>query len=211
MSVHEYLLSYGRTGEFGRFRPDRPMNCRRGDRAVVRSHRGLELAQVLCVATPGHARVLPNTTVGQFLRLATADDEQTAIAVESLGHALFTDAQRLAGQLSLSMTILDAEVLLDGEHAILHHVSRGDFDERPLVSSLAKTHGLHIRLHRLSGIAIEESEHEGCGRPGCGEESGGCGSCSSGGCSSCGVTKHEETAHFAALREQMERKRTPLL
>ena len=52
---HEYLLSYGTAGDFGRFRPTRPLTCRRGDRAVVRSARGLELGVVLCEAQPGHA------------------------------------------------------------------------------------------------------------------------------------------------------------
>src|SRR5262249_31190894 len=95
MIVQEYLLSYGSMGDFGRFRPAAPLACRRGDRAVVRSHRGLELAAVLCPATPGHAHFLPNTTVGQFLRLAGPDDLVRAEEVRQRGHRLFEDGRRL--------------------------------------------------------------------------------------------------------------------
>src|SRR5207248_1796316 len=76
----EYLLGYGLRGDFGRFRAARPLACRRGDRAVVRSHRGLELAEVLCPARPGHAAFLPNTSVGELLRLAAPEDEAAAAA-----------------------------------------------------------------------------------------------------------------------------------
>jgi hypothetical protein len=213
MTLSEYLLSYGCTGEFGRFHPVRPLTIGRGERAVIRSHRGLELGQVLCPATPGHARVLPNTTVGQLLRIATTEDEQAAEHAQLRGHELFTDARRLAGELSLPLEVLDAEVLLDGEHSILHHLPWDEFDERELVSRLSKRHALHVRLHSLRGSLepAEEQEHEGCGRPGCGREAGGCGSCSSGGCSSCGVAGQDTQAYFAALREQMHSHRRPLL
>src|SRR5262245_52781108 len=165
MTVQEYLLSYGSTGEFGRFHPVRPLTCRRGDRAVVRSHRGLELAHVLCPATPGHARVLPNTTVGQLLRVATPDDAAAADRARTWGHHVFTDARRLAVELSLPLEVLDVEVLLDGEHAILHHLSWADFDERQLVSALSKTHTLHLRLHTLRTDPDPADDHAGCGRP----------------------------------------------
>ena len=71
MNGLEYLLSYGRLGDFGRFRAGKPLTCRRGDRAVVRTHRGLEVGEVLREATPVHATFLPNTSVGQLVRLLT--------------------------------------------------------------------------------------------------------------------------------------------
>src|SRR5262245_60125950 len=101
MNVQEYLLSYGASGEFGRFRPLKYLTCRRLDRAVVRSHRGVEIAQVLCVATPGHAQFLPNTTVGQHLRLATTEDEHAADLARTRSQQVFADARRLAAELEL--------------------------------------------------------------------------------------------------------------
>jgi hypothetical protein len=210
MNELEYLLSYGQLGDFGRFRAVRPLACRRGDKAVVRSHRGLELAEVLQPATSRHAHFLPNTTVGQLLRLAGADDEATAARMAARGRVLLARGVGLIGELRLALDLLDVEVLLDGEHAVLHCLKSGDDDVRPLVSTLSREFALHIVLQDLTQKSTTEEDH-GCGREGCG--GGNCGSCGSGGgCSTCGAAKPEEvTAYFAGLRTQMEQSRVPLL
>jgi cell fate regulator YaaT (PSP1 superfamily) len=212
---HEYLLSYGCLGDFGRFHSARPVNCRRGQHAVVHSHRGVELAVVLCPATPGHAHYLPNTTVGPLLRLATPEDEEAARRMHERGDRLFADARRLAADLGLPLEVIDAEVLLDGEQAVLHYFRGGEFDERDLVSKLAHQHDLRVALHDLSHGPHEEEDHGGCGRTGCGRtEGGGCSTCGSGGgCSTCGAAKPDDVrAYFAALREKMAAEhRKPLL
>lgn len=212
----DYLVSYGAVGDFGRFRPVRPLVCARGDRAVIQSPRGLELGVVLCETSAGHARFLPNTSAGQLLRRATADDEETAAQMRQRGHGLFENSRRLAVELALPLEILDAEVLLDGRQAILHFLHWAECDERPFVSTLAHRHDLHVALHSLSLPRQEqEADESGCGRPDCGRGEGGCSTCSSGGgCSSCGTGKPADMkAYFAGLREKMTpaQGRTPLL
>jgi hypothetical protein len=62
--------------------------------------------------------------------------------------------------------------------------------------------------------ADDAEEHHGCGREGCGRQAGGgCSTCGAGGgCGSCGAASPQDVqAHFAQLREQMERRRTALL
>jgi hypothetical protein len=214
MNDIEYLISYGLAGDFGRFRAPRPLPCRRGARVVVRSHRGVEVGSVLRPATPRHAAFLPNTTVGQLLRGVTPDDEQTLGAMRERGRRLCERAAALAYELALPLAVLDAEVLLDGEHAALHLVRDGAGDVRPLVSTLSREFGLHIEIADLAhAVAEEEEEHHGCGREGCGREGGGCGSCGTGGgCGSCGTKAEPDmTAYFAQLREQMESRRVGLL
>jgi hypothetical protein len=214
MTDLEYLASYGLTGDFGRFRSARPLPCQRGDRAVVRSARGLEIAEILRPAAPLHATFLPNTTVGQLLRLASPEDEQTAESMARRAGQLFEGAGNLAGELALPLALLDAEVLLDGQHGVLHVVRFAECDVRPFVSALAREFDLQITLtdlaHPLQGAEpeAEEEEDHGCGS--CG--SGGCGrGCGSGGCGTCGsADPHDVRAYFADLRTQMER-RTPLL
>jgi hypothetical protein len=206
MDTLEYLLSYGQRGDFGRFRAARPLACRRGDRAVVRSHRGLELAEVLCPARPGHATFLPNTSVGELLRLATPADEESAARMRTRGQELFGRAAALAAALGLPLEVLDAEVLLDGRHADLHHLRWADCDVRPLVSALSREFDLYLTLTDLSGPAAAA---QGCGREGCG--GGNCGSCGSGGCATCGSSAGDVQAYFAELRERMARGRTALL
>src|SRR4051812_46270763 len=121
--VHrEYLLSFGVLGDFGRFHSVTGLTCRRGQRVVVRTARGLEMATVLGDARPGHARFLPNTTVGQLLRLTTPDDEQPERQRRDDARHLFEESRLLAESLELPIEIIDAEVLLDGEHAVLHYL-----------------------------------------------------------------------------------------
>src|SRR5262249_2394204 len=145
---------------------------------------------------------------GQLLRLASEQDEQNAQSMKARAGNIFSDGRDLAKDLGLPIELLDVEVLLDGEHAVLHHLRWAECDMRPFVSTLSKRHDLHIELQDLSHI------DEGCGKPNCGRGEGGCSSCgTNGGCGSCGSHGASELqAYFAGLREQMiARKRTPLL
>jgi len=213
MTHQEYLLSYGVLGDFGRFFPALPFACRRSQRAVVRSHRGLELATVLGEARPGHAAFLPNTTVGSLLRLATPEDDVLAMRRRLEARRLADEARALVAQLELPVEVLDAEMLLDGEQAVVHHVRWAEFDPRDFVSKLSRTCDAHITLLDLTGgapaRADDEAEEKGCGRPDCGSEAGGgCGS--GGGCSTCGLHNTSELKkYFAGRREQMEHGERP--
>jgi cell fate regulator YaaT (PSP1 superfamily) len=211
IATGEYLVSYGTSGEFARFRSTPPGEFQRGDRVVVRSHQGLELGVVLCPAQAEHAPFLSRTALGELLRPVTDFDDKQAQQVERLGQRVFADAQGLARQLELPLEILDIEILLDGQQAIVHHLRQVDCDYRDLVSALSKKYDLHIRMNNL---ALPKEETIGCGEPNCGQLTGGCQSCGSGGCSTCGkgVKKEEVAAHLLALRQLMEqRNRTSLL
>jgi hypothetical protein len=207
----EFLLSYGRLGDFGRFRSARPLACRRGDRAVLRTHRGTEVGEVLREATPHHAAFLPNTSVGQLIRLFTPDDEQDLVRSRERGQALFVRAAAAGRELELPLEVIDAEVLFDGKHGVLHLLRWEECDVRPFVSSLSREFDLHIALADLAGKPAVEEEPAGCGREGCG--GGNCSSCGSGGgCSTCGSHKPEAVQeYFAGLREKMEERRVTLL
>jgi cell fate regulator YaaT (PSP1 superfamily) len=211
----EYLVSYGKAGDFGRFRPVRSLSCRRGDRAVLRTSRGREMGTVLCEARQGHALFLPNTSVGEILRLANPEDQELLDRLGERAQRLLADGRRLAGEMQLPVELLDVEILLDGEHAILHHLRWLECDVRPLVSTLSRAFQLHIMLEVMSTPpADSEDEVHGCGKPNCGKEDGGsCASCGTGGgCSSCGLARTEVQAYFAGLREQMAgQRRMPLV
>ena len=145
-------------------------------RAVIRSHRGVEAGTVLCSATPRHARYLPNTTVGQFLRPDFARGRAEARLLRQRGQEVLQRAALLAGQLRLPLEWLDGEMLLDGEHVVLHHLRGGECDVRPLVSTLSREFALHVLLQDLARPvepAPAEDEEHGCGRENCG--SGNCG------------------------------------
>ena len=213
--TREYLVSYGTSGEFARFRTVALAEFQRGDRVVVRTSQGLELGVVMCPAQPEHAPFLSRTSLGELLRPLTECDEKQAEQVDRLGQRVFADAQGLARQLELPLEILDIEILLEGQQAIVHHLRQVDCDYRDLVSALSRKYDLHIRMNNL---ALPKEETIGCGLPNCGQLTGGCQSCGNGsdggGCSTCGKSakKEDVAAHLLALRQLMEqRNRTPLL
>jgi cell fate regulator YaaT (PSP1 superfamily) len=209
ITQQDYLIGYGVLGDFGCFPAVTPLACRRGEPVVVRSPRGVELGTVLGPAGPGHAAYLANRATGQLLRLATPADLANADERRRQGHCFVAEARRLAADLGLPVEVLDVEILLDGEHAVVHLVHWDDFDPRPFVSTLSRTHAVHIALEDLTRSAAHAESAQGCGRPGCGQASGGCaseGGCgTSHGCASCGLKGAVDLkAYFAKLRRQME-------
>jgi cell fate regulator YaaT (PSP1 superfamily) len=211
MEAEEYLASFGLSGAFGRFRTAAPLYLRRGERVVVKGPRGVEIAEILCPATPRHARFLPNTSVGQLLRRLTPADEQTESEMRLRAQQLFDRGGRLAAEMGLPLLLLDVEVLLDGEHAVLHQLRDEAADVRPFVRALAREFAMQITLVDLG--RRHSDEPSGCGRPDCKRrEDGGCNTCGSGGCGSCGSAQPKDVElYFAQLREQMECQRTALL
>ncbi len=209
MANLEYILGYGLAGDFGRFRSAAPLSLARGERAVIRTDRGLEMGQVLRPARPRHATFLPNTTVGQLLRPTSPEDEDRAEKMGARADEILAEGTALIETLGLPLALLDAEVLLDSEHALLHYLHWDECDIREWVSRMSRRFEMHVALIDRTAPAAAEEDH-GCGSCGSGE---GCGICGSGGgCGSCGSAKPEETqAYFAGLREQMERQRVPLL
>jgi hypothetical protein len=212
----EYLVSYGKSGAFGRFAPATALGCLRGDTVVVQSQRGLELGVVLCPATPRQARLLGKACVGVLLRQATPQDTAAAGRLDALGQLLFADGCRLAAELGIAVGVLDVEVLLDGRHAVVQHLSPDSLDPTPFAETLSRRHDVTVLLENLAtplGEPVVDEAAGGCGKPGCGRASGsGCTSCGTGGCSSCGAGKVAMTAYFAHLRSKMEAKhRVPLV
>jgi hypothetical protein len=206
MNDPEYLVGYGVRGEFGRFRAPAALTVQRGDRVVVRGPRGVEIGTVLRPATRRHAALLPDAPAGTLLRVAGPDDEAQAERLGVQAGALLERAGRLAAELGLPLEPLDAELLLDGEHAVLHHLRWDDADLEPFARALEVEYRLHLTLSDLTG---PREEAAGCGS--CGTGGHGCGDCGSGGCGACGSVRPDEVQeYFAGLRQKMEQ-RLPLL
>ena len=209
MANADYLVTFGLAGDFGRFRAGMALDLRRGSRVVVRTERGLELGQVLRSATDRHARFMPGAAVGELLRRAGPDDEAQARRMKERAALLLERGEARIAEQGIPVALLDAEVLLDGQHALLHLVRWGECDLRELVRPLSVE--MELAITPAERGAPAPAEAPGCGD--CGSGGGGCGDCGSGGgCGTgCGSARPEEvTAYFAELREKMER-RVPLL
>src|SRR5262245_42757169 len=181
----EYLVSYGLTGELGRF--GGPAGLRRGTRVVIRTARGVEIGEVLRPASARLGALMGDAPAGEVLRATTEDDERQAAE----------QAARAAELLEGLPEALDCEVLLDGRTAVLQFAGAAA-GLRERAATLATSAGLTLSVYD-AGTAAEEG---GCGSCGSG---GGCGS---GGCSTgCGGETSEVRAYFASLRTRMEETR----
>ena len=213
MAAEGYFVHYGRSGFVGRFMSADPPELERGDRAVVRTPRGVEIGTVLCAATDRFARHLDARSGGDLIRAVTPADDGEAERLSDLGSRLL-EAADAAG---LPVAFADAEPLLDGP-VILHAIPLSACDADPLLADLSARFGVPVQFFDVSRTPAEKDVPEPaptCGKPDCGT-GGGCstGGCSTGGCSRGAVKSADElTSYFADLRAKMEAAgigRTPL-
>ncbi|NBR05358.1 MAG: hypothetical protein EBT92_06265 [Planctomycetes bacterium] len=187
----EYLIRYGKAGEFGRFRAQKPLQLFKGDLVIIETHRGQETGEILSPSTPMIAKFLPNTTVGKLYGTLTAQDDSQIQSNHSKSSHIVEAAKNISLVLALQVSILDVELLFDGKHAVLHLATSPKTDVRDLVSKLSQDFDLHIYVENIS----QQEENAGsCGSGNCGSKEGGCGSCSSGGCGSCATGKQKKPA-----------------
>jgi hypothetical protein len=215
-TTSEFLVSHGCTAALTRCRDGDSLLPNHGESVVIRSARGLELGEVLC-PVDGSLAPLPLTT-GDILRRATQDDRLRSEIHRHRGQQILSDAQHLIEQMQLPLVPLDADILLDGENAVLQVLCWEHCTLTPFLEELRSRQGLLITLQDQSRPA---DEHGGgcseCGSAGgcgsCGESGCGAGGCGSGSCSSGKFDNPEElTRYFASLREQMlAHERVPLL
>ncbi|MFQ3593639.1 MAG: hypothetical protein SNJ82_10725 [Gemmataceae bacterium] len=205
---NEYVVSYGLTGELGRF--PGPEGLQRGDRVVVDTPRGREIGEILRLASARLRQWLGSWAQGAIVRRSTPEDEAEAQRQRQRAEA-FRDA--LPG-------LLDAEILLDGQAIYVQAAGPQLPQLQVQATQLAEQWGLRLTLYN-AGLPLPSPQDEtGCGSGGCG--SGGCGSggCGSGGCGSgsleeksgcnpghCGGERSEVRAYFASLRQRMEHSR----
>jgi cell fate regulator YaaT (PSP1 superfamily) len=198
----EYLVRYGKAGEFGRFHAQKPLQLLKGDLVIIETHRGKETGEILSPSTPIIAKFLPNTTVGKLYGTLTDQDDSQVQLNHAKSSLIIEAAKSIALTSALPVSILDAELLFDGKHAVLHLATSPKTDVRDLISKLSNDFDLHIYVENITQPNQDDDHDESlvedagsCGSGNCGSKEGGCGSCSSGGgCGSCSTTKEKKPA-----------------
>lgn len=195
----EYLVRYGKAGEFGRFRAQKPLQLFKGDLVLIETHRGKETGEILSPSSPTIAKFLPNTTVGKLFSTLSPQDDSLSQLNHLKSSLIFEAAKKISLDLALPVMIVEAELLFDGKHAVLHLLTSPKTDVRDLVSKLSQDFDMHIYVENISQPQEEEklAEDDGtssCGSGKCGSKESGCGTCSSGGCGSCSTTKEKKPA-----------------
>jgi len=167
------LVRYGRIPEVARCRFPGDLPIARGQRVVIRTHRGLELASVveLVRRRPDDAE---ETVSLEVVRVASPDDEAAARTLASRLQQDFGPWQERMTEWKLDLQLIDLEVTLDGEKLILYVLNdRGPECTKLALQAAAGGFGV-IEVQPVSAegfLAAPKPESGG----GCGSGGGGCG------------------------------------
>jgi hypothetical protein len=200
---HTYLIRYGVMSQVGRFTalPGCDAPFERGQVVVIKSHRGLELGEVLishdCPAPargggnhpPGRpagddSTPAPSVDRPHVLRLAGLEDLARSERAQEMRSSRFTLCQRVLEQGNWPWELIDVEPLLDGRATVLHYLGPQHLDVASLRARFRVACDLEVVLEPagtdLEGDASHEHAHQDGGQAGCGScdfgAGGGCGS-----------------------------------
>lgn len=174
----QFFVRIGALGEIRLARALAPLQ--RGQRVVVRSPRGIELAEVVSQRQNEGEIAGGDASAYRILRPTSTTDE---LLISRLARykrdAIETCRERLR-QLGSEVTLLDVDQLLDGGTLLMHFLGTLDDAAQEIAGEIAQKYESIVRTNHLSELL-----REGCG-PECGTTAG-CGSQGAcGGCNGCG-------------------------
>lgn len=171
----QYLVRYGALDQIAAFSAADKTRFFRGNAAICRTNRGLEVGEIITEADPVSEA---SDFAGVILRRMTPQDELIQTRLKKDRDRAIEDCQKLLDQFNSDAVILDVEQLFDGNSIFFYFL--GDTTEIPAIVTdrLAEVYESRVKFKQFTEAAIA-----GCG-PDCGTESAsGCSSKS--GCSTC--------------------------
>ncbi len=207
-----YLLRYGLMRQVGRFSSSVPLE--RGQAVVIRSHRGIELGEVLTEDSLSLSDPLPSLpNPARVLRAASPEDLERARQVELDRPRRLALCQRIFQDGVWPLELIDVEPLLDDQRTVLLYLGPHRLDASGLLAALRASCHLDGVLEPI-GRDVPEFEEDlpaddrnspcgaQCGAGGCGT-GGGCGwdsDFSPSGCSDCGLKELLKTRRLSPAR-----------
>lgn len=164
--VYRYLVRYGALGWVARFGSIEPIDCDYRDRVLVRTDRGLEVAEVLAVpGTDGllPSEITPHKPTGEVLRRLTEGEWEQAAQSEELAE-FFADCQDRLSDRQLPVEVIDCERLFDGETIVLYYLGEQTAELGALAVALGEGRRERVIFHPV----IDSPAPTGCGSGGCG-------------------------------------------
>ncbi len=171
--MHRYFVRIGAMADVHSLQA--PSGLVRGRRMLVRTGRGVELAEVIAEQA---GRLPAEDSAVRFLRQTTAEDEMLLERLERHKREAVEACREALANSGSPAVLLDVDQIFDGGTLLLHYLGPVD----PLATSATRT-----IVERYESIVrsreFAQLLSEGCG-PGCGTgESSGCG----GGCDGCSL------------------------
>ncbi len=166
----QYVVRYGITRIVGEFSSKGDDAIPRGTQVIVRSDRGVECGEVLCVASEQTRQNLGRTDEsGRILQIATTDDLRKRDQVRQMERKDFADCVQFVADRKLQMELLDVERLFGGERIVVYYLSEKRVDFRDLVKTMASHFRLRVEMRQV-GIRDEAkllADYGDCGKPTC--------------------------------------------
>lgn len=161
-------VRYGNIPEVARFHASNVDELTQGNHVVVRTHRGVELGELLEVKATSHidADLSELDEKFELLRIANSEDFARANERKQQAQADYPAWRSRIDEWQLSLVLIDAEWTLDGEKLILYVLN----DRGPECTKLA----LQAAAAGLGLIEVQPVNKEGLVALASG---GGCGSC----------------------------------
>ena len=164
-----YVARYGVMRMLGVFGSKVHEPLARGTSVIARTNRGLEVGQVLCIATDDSLSHLDNPPNGQILRVVAEEDANEIAHIESSKAEKLKCCQNHVQQLSLDMQLVEIEQLFGGERIVIYYLAEQRVDFRQLVKDLAAEFQTRIEMRQI-GVRDEAkllADYGDCGKPVC--------------------------------------------
>ncbi len=140
-----------------------------GSRVIARTPRGLEVGEVLCVATDRALSFMEKPPEGQILRAMTAEDELESLKLQQAGEEAFATCKRVISEMRLPMQLVDVESVFGGERMVVFYLAENRVDFRELVRCLAGHFQTRIEMRQI-GVRDQArllADYGDCGKPVC--------------------------------------------
>ena len=164
-----YIVRHGAMRFLGEYEPAPSVLYQRGQQVVVRSDRGLEVAEVLCPATEQAVRLIAEPTHGQVVRVMSEKDHADAERIGESELQEFDSCNKYIANRKLQMELVDVEHLFGGERIVFYFLAEKRVDFRELVKDLAREFRTRIEMRQI-GVRDEAkllADYGDCGKPVC--------------------------------------------
>ncbi len=164
-----FIVRHGQTRLLGEFVAPPGCDYGREQKVIIRTERGTEIGEILCLATERSARFLENPGRGEILREADETDLAPLEELRKRQAEAMTACQELIDTRKLQMNLVDVEAILGGERIIFYYLAEKRVDFRDLVKDLARAFHSRIEMRQV-GIRDEAkllADYGDCGKPVC--------------------------------------------
>ena len=168
--VTRYIIRYGSTRSVDEFKAQPPHSYTRSNAVVIRSDRGVEWGEVLCLATDRTRKYLNISNArGKILRKASEEDHRKLDEVRQKEREEFNGCHQMIRERKMQMQLVDVEHLFGGDRLIFYYLAENRVDFRELVKALAKRFKTRIEMRQI-GVRDEAkllADYGDCGKPVC--------------------------------------------